>query len=120
MNDFAPHIAAALLFFRSGLVTVPLFGIAIQLQRPGRREIDRRANIAGIAALLAFAAFLVWMQLQPGTASDFQVSAARPAVWSGAILEWAILVTMIAWFFVVSACRRGPDRPRDVGGPRRA
>lgn len=110
MNNLQPHIASAILFFRSGLVTVLLSGVAIQLQRPGRREVDRRANIAGIVTVLAFAVFLVWMDLQPGSSSDFQVSAIRPAIWPGAILEWSILVTMIAWFFVVSACRRNPDR----------
>ena len=51
MNNLAPHIAAAMTFFRSGLVTVLLFGVAIQLQRADRRVIDRRANLAGIAAL---------------------------------------------------------------------
>jgi len=117
MNDFTPHIAAAVLFFRSGLVTVLLFGIAIQRQRPGRRVIDRRANVASGAAVLAFAVFLAWMGLQPVSASDFQIPAARPAVWTGAILEWTILVAMIAWFFVVSACRRGPNRLREPGGP---
>ena len=50
------------------------------------------------------------MGLQPGSPSDFQVSAIRPAVSTGAILEWSILVTMIAWFSVVSASRRNPDR----------
>jgi hypothetical protein len=112
MNNFAPHIAAAMLFFRAGLVTVLLFGIAIQLQRPARRVVDRRSNIAGIATLLAFVGFLVWIELQPGGSADFHSSAFanRPAVWASAILEWSILFTMIAWFFTVGACRRDPDR----------
>ncbi len=110
MNNLAPHIASAMLFFRSGLVTVLLFGIAIQLQRPDRRVVARRSNIAGIVTLLAFAGFLVWMELQPGGYSDFRPSAFRnrPAVWVSAILEWSILVTMITWFFTVGACRRYP------------
>ena len=61
MNDLRPHIAAALTFFRSGLAAMLLFGIAIQRQRPGRRIIDRRANIAGIAAILCYASFLIWI-----------------------------------------------------------
>lgn len=116
MNDLPPHIVAAMTFFRSGLLTVLLFGVAIQRQRPDpmvgplhrRRAVDPRANIAGIVAVLAFAAFLLWMQLEPGGASGFHEGAIvdRPAVWPGAILEWSILVAMMAWFFVVGACRR--------------
>jgi hypothetical membrane protein len=113
MNDLPPHIAAAMTFFRSGLLTVLLFGIAIQRQRPGRLAVDRRANVAGVVAVLAFAGFLLWMQLQPGSASGFSegVIVDRPAVWPSAILEWSILVAMVAWFFVVGACRRGPRTP---------
>ena len=43
MNNLPPHITAALTFFRSGLVTVLLFGIAIQRQRPDRPA-DRPAR----------------------------------------------------------------------------
>ena len=113
MNNLPPHIAAAMLFFRSGLVTVLLFGVAIQLQRADRRVIDRRSNIAGIAALAAFAVFIAWIELQPGGSAGFHPSvfAGRPAVWTSAILEWLVLVAVIAWFFVVGACRR------KAGGP---
>jgi hypothetical membrane protein len=113
MNNLAPHIASAMLFFRSGLVTVLLFGIAIQRQRPDRRAVDRRANVAGIAALLAFAGFIVWIELQPGGSAGFQPSAFgnRPAVWVSAILEWSVLATIIAWFFVVGACRLSLTAP---------
>jgi len=110
MSSFVPHYVAAMTFFRSGLATVLLVGIAIQRQRRDRRVIDRRANIAGIAAFLAFAAFLVVLQLQPGGAAAFDAAAlaARPAVWTSAVLEWLILAMMVAWFFVVAACRRTP------------
>ena len=80
MNNLAPHITSAMLFFRSGLVTVLLFGIAIQRQRPDRRAVDRKANIAGVAALLAFAGFIAWIELQPGGSAGFQTSVfAEPA-----------------------------------------
>ena len=108
MNDLPPHYTAAMTFFRSGLLTVLLFGIAIQRQLPDRRVVDRRANLAGVVAVFAYAAFLLWIQFRPGGASDFHsgVIASRPAVWPSAILEWSILVAMMAWFFVVGACRR--------------
>jgi len=108
MNHLPPHIAAAMTFFRTGLVTILLFGVAIQLQRADRRPVDRRSNIAGIAAVLAYAVFLFVLRLQPGGASGFHAGllAVRPAVWPLAILEWSILATMVAWFFVVAACRR--------------
>jgi hypothetical protein len=115
MNNLPPHIAAAMTFFRTGLVTVLLFGIAIQRQRADRRAVDRRANIAGIATVLAYASFLVVLQLQPGGASGFHagLDAARPFVWPTAILEWSILLAMIIWFFVVAACRSSP-KPRNT------
>jgi hypothetical membrane protein len=122
MNNLPPHYAAAMTFFRSGLVTILLFGIAIQRQHPDRRVVDRRANIAGIAAALAYASFLVRIQVLPGRASDFHADllAARPAIRPSAVLEWSILVAMIAWFFVVGACRRSPDRlNRQRGDPDR-
>lgn len=107
MNYLPPHITAAMTFFRAGLVTVLLFGIAIQRQRPGRRVVDRRANVAAVVAVLAFAAFLLELQLGLGGASGFHegLLVDRPAVWPSAILEWSILVAMMAWFFVVGACR---------------
>jgi hypothetical protein len=110
MNNLAPHITSAMLFFRSGLVTVLLFGIAIQRQRPDRRAVDRKANIAGVAALLAFAGFIAWVEIQPGGSAGFQPSvfAYRPAAWAAAILEWLVLASIIAWFFTVGACRRFP------------
>jgi len=111
MNHFPPHIAAAMTFFRSGLVTVLLFGIAIQRQRPEHRAIDRRANIAGVATVIAYAAFLLVLQLQTGGAESIDPGwlSARPAIRITAVLEWLILVAMIVWFFVVAACRRSAE-----------
>jgi hypothetical membrane protein len=111
MSNLVPHYAAAMVFFRSGLVTVLLVGIAIQRQRADGRVIDRRANIAGVAAILAYAAFLVVLQLKPGGATAFDATAlaARPAIWTNAVLEWLILVLMMVWFFVVAACRRSAE-----------
>jgi len=108
MNNLPPHYAAAMTYFRSGLLTVLLFGVAIQRQRTGHEEIDRRANIASLAAVLAYAVFLVWIEIQPGGASDFHAGliVARPTLWPSAILEWSILAAMVAWFVVVGACRR--------------
>jgi hypothetical membrane protein len=108
MNDLPPHYTAAMTFFRAGLATVLLFGVAIQRQRPDRRVVSRWANIAGLAAVATFAGFLLWIQFRPGGATDFHegVIAARPAIWPSAILEWSILVAMVAWFFVVGALRR--------------
>jgi hypothetical membrane protein len=111
INNLAPHVTAAMLFFRSGLVTVLLFGIGIQLQRPRRHVVDRRANVAGLAALLDF---MVWIELQPGGSADLHgsLSRGRPQVWASALLEWSILVTMVGWFLTVGVCRR---HPRAVG-----
>jgi hypothetical membrane protein len=125
MNNLAAHETAAMTFFRSGLATVLLCGVAIQRQQPGRRVIDRRANIAGAAAVIAYAAFLARMQVRPGSRGGFPpgLLPSHPAVRAGAVLEWSILVTMVVWFFVVAACRTGltppsrSPRPRSSHGP---
>jgi hypothetical membrane protein len=112
MDNLQPHIAAAMAFFRSGLATMLLFGIAIQRQPRSRRVIDRRANIAGIAAVLAYAVFLAWIWRSPEASSalDTSMLANRPRIWTTAILEWALMAASIAWFLVIGLCRRADRR----------
>jgi len=115
MNDLQPHIMAAMTFFRSGLLTMLLFGVAIHRQKRERTVVDRRANIAGGVALLAYAAFLAWIWERPGGSSGLDASFGtdRPAVWTAALLEWAVMAASVAWFLVVGLCRkRGPERSR--------
>jgi hypothetical membrane protein len=109
MNNLEPHILAALTYFRAGLVTVLLFGLAVQLQPRGRVLIDRRANLASLLAFFFYAAFLVYMQtgsggegsgLNPNWQTD------RPAVWPLAVLEWGIFFSTVAWFFALSRMKK--------------
>ena len=105
MNDLDPHVVAALTYFRSGLLTILLFGIAIQVQPPGRVVVDKRANLASLLAVLSFAAFLVTMQApaQGGSSGlDLSGQSARPAVLPLAILEWAVFFSTVLWFFVIA------------------
>jgi hypothetical membrane protein len=109
MNKLAPHIAAAMMFFRSGLVVMLLLGIAIQRQRPDRRVVDRRANIAGVVAVLAYAVFVAWIWRAPDAAGALDprmLLADRPRVWATAILEWVLMAASVAWFLVIGLCRR--------------
>ena len=77
------------------------------------RGLQAALNWLSIVTLAAFAVFIAWIELQPGGSAGFHPSvfAGRPAVWTSAILEWLVLVAVIAWFFVVGACRK------KTGGP---
>jgi hypothetical membrane protein len=114
MNRLAPHIVAALTYFRAGLVMVLGFGVAILRQRPGERVINRRVNLAGLAALAAYAGFLSYMAWLPeaaGASLDPSGLTSRPVVWPLAVLEWSILATTVAWFLAVGL----GYRPRPAG-----
>jgi hypothetical membrane protein len=103
MNALAAHIQAAMLYFRSGLLMMLLFGIAILRQPPGSERIDRRVNWAGLLSALAYAAFLAHMELAGAGALDPARAGARPAVSLLVVLEWAVFFSTVAWFFVVAA-----------------
>jgi hypothetical protein len=109
MNNLEPHVTAAMTYFRSGLVTVFFFGLAVQLQPRPAGLIDRRANLASLLAFLSYAAFLTYMQTGPSTEAnplnpDWQFS--RPDIWPLAVLEWAIFFSTLIWFFFLSSLRK--------------
>lgn len=52
-------------YFRAGLATVVLFGLAIGLQPKGRPALHRRASLASLAAAACYAAFIVYPSAVP-------------------------------------------------------
>jgi hypothetical membrane protein len=110
MNDLHPHLRAAFTFFDGGLVTVILFAVAILRDRD--RRLPRWLLAPAAASAASFAAFLAWPYLagapdlrllDPGSGVD------RPLVWGIAVLEWAVLVTVVG-FIACAAVALAPAR----------
>ena len=111
MNNITPHMKAAISYFRAGLVTVLLFGMAILSQPVGNQVISRSAVIASLVAVAAYASFLILMTLrkithQVGENLDPEKIPERPRVWVLAALEWVVFFTTILWFFSVAVLVR--------------
>jgi len=104
MERLTPHRRAAMTFFRSGLLTVLFFTIAIFVQPTGERNFPLGLNIIGIAALGSYSAFLLTVRTKtdkaenPNYILDPQQQPERPRVWRSAVLEWCIFFFTLFWF----------------------
>ncbi len=98
MNDLVPHLRMAFTFFWGGLAAVALFTSAVL--RDGGRHLPRWLAGPGVVAIVAFAAFLAWPFYDgpPDTRMLDPISGVpRPAVWMHTVLEWAVLVSVLAF-----------------------
>ena len=108
MDRLEPHRKAAMTFFRSGLVTVLFFTIAVFVQPSGLRVIPMAVNIFGILAIISYSAFLVIVSQktdkngQENYLLDPTEKKVRPRFWRTPFLEWMLFFTTIAWFLCVS------------------
>lgn len=107
MNTLTPHIRAAVSYFRSGLVMVLLFTLAILAQPDDRILIPKIADLFGVISVLAYASFLFLLGRQPvGTEAtetlDPNVVQERPRFWLTPAIEWAVLFSTILWFFSIA------------------
>ncbi|MHB8087387.1 MAG: DUF998 domain-containing protein [Anaerolineaceae bacterium] len=108
MDRLEPHRKAAMTFFRSGLVTVLFFTIAVFVQPPGERVIPLAVNIFGIIAIASYSAFLVIVSKktdkkgQENYLLDPAEKKIRPRFWRTPFLEWMLFFATIAWFLCVS------------------
>ncbi|MBA4376642.1 MAG: hypothetical protein C0401_10790 [Anaerolinea sp.] len=115
MDRLTPHRRAAMTFFRSGLVTVVFFTIAVFAQPAGHRTIPLVVNMFGIIAIISYAAFLAIVgrkmdtNNQPNYILDPSVMPERPKFWRTAFLEWMLFFSTIAWFLLVSLFVLGPQ-----------
>jgi hypothetical membrane protein len=104
MNKLKPHAFAAMTYFRTGLVMVFLFSLAIILQPDSKLVLSRWYALAGLPSLLSFAAFLVLAHIK--SREDEEALEAdeemREDVSSIAIAEWMIFITLVLWFVLVS------------------
>ena len=101
MNHLGAHIFVAMWFFRFGLLTTLLFGIAILAAPRSRARVGRSTAIFSLLAVAAYAGFLAIASV-PGAGGgdplDPSSYAHRPRVWLLAVIEWVVFFTTILWF----------------------
>lgn len=101
MNHLQPHSFVAMWFFRSGLATVLLFGVAILVQRKGNIRLPKIASIFSLLAAIAYGTFLVLATIRgAGNVSFTTLSSldAPPPFRLLAVVEWCVFFTTILWF----------------------
>lgn len=107
MNNLKPHVWAAMTYFRSGLVMVVLFGVAILFQPPQAQVISPWANLLSLLAVACYASFLF---LSGHKSSDDEVAVnldpsvvpERPRIWLLTVLEWSVFFSTMIWLFGVA------------------
>jgi hypothetical protein len=105
MNNLVPHRKAAMTFFRTGLLMILFFGLAILFQPQGRLVISPSANLLSVIAFCSYAAFLTLTAIKKpirqgnGNLDPHEVWEKRPRVSLLTIFEWAIFFSTILWIF---------------------
>jgi hypothetical membrane protein len=105
MNKIKPHGYAAMTYFRSGLLMMLFFNLAIALQQRSAQVIPKTYSLAGLPAILSFASFLFLIQRSTREKDDNPLSTEdekRPKIWPIAIVEWSIFITIVIWFVVIA------------------
>jgi hypothetical membrane protein len=106
MSNIDPHIKAAVAYFRSGLVMVALFGLAILFQPAGHRFVPQTANLLSLVTFIIYAIFLFMLkppktdEKEPdGAVLDPEMKPDRPRVWIFPMMEWAVFFATLLWLF---------------------
>lgn len=108
MNHLKGHGWVAMTYFRSGLVTVLLFSLAVFLQSGEFEIIPKESNVAGLISVGCYAAFLLIVdngKKNDRTETEMldpETQPQRPKVSKTTIMEWAVFFSTILWFFVLS------------------
>jgi hypothetical membrane protein len=104
MNKINPHVTAAITFFRGGLLMVLAFSVGITFQQHADLVLPRIYSLAGLPAILAFGSFL-WMMGKSDTEKEDPLQPMevdRPKIWIMPVVEWAIFLTIVAWFLLIA------------------
>ena len=109
MNKMTPHVRAAMTYFRSGLVMLLLYGLAILFRQGDEKMIPPGVILLGGLAFGCYAAFLIYPVRKPKSGEvrvseilDPQSVKERPRVWPVAVLEWAVFFSTVLWIFGVA------------------
>lgn len=99
MNNLEAHATVAMIFFQMGGVVIALFSLYIWFSK---QTIYPRWIVGiGILCVISFASFLS-IVLPGGTDALAAPGGERPDVWITTVWEWAILITLLIWMFVVA------------------
>lgn len=101
MNHLQPHTFVAMWFFRCGLATVLLFGIAVLAQNKKDVRIPKVASLFSLLAALTYGAFLFLATFRSaGNVSPATLSSLDnpPPFRLLAVVEWLVFFSTILWF----------------------
>jgi hypothetical membrane protein len=103
MNAGGPHVLSASIFFLLGWIFVAIASLAFVRGREPRHP--AWLALVGVVAALSTLAFLVSLRVDPTARSRMASSGPiidRPDVWVATILEWASLLSIMAWVLLTS------------------
>jgi len=108
MNHMKSHYWVAMSYFRSGLVTVLLFSMAVFVQSAEFEIIHKISNLAGLFSFTCYSAFLFTSDTgkkekdRSENILDPETVPQRPRFWKTTMLEWAVFFSTILWFLILS------------------
>jgi hypothetical protein len=99
MDSYAIHGLVSAIFFCTGWIVMAIFS-AWLLTRPGR-GFGRWLLVPAALGVLASLSFVVVYSTYSPLPPDVHIIE-RPTVWAVPMLEWAALLSLLAWFACVS------------------
>lgn len=110
MNQIYSHLSAALTFFNTGWIVTGAFSLYVLFAR--QKQFPRWLAFPGFMTAIAFVVFMRYSgNLMEGSQSvDEILGVARPQVWSTAIVEWVVVLTILIWVAAVCAVMIRLDR----------
>jgi hypothetical membrane protein len=108
MNHLKAHYWVAITYFRTGLVMVFLFTVAVFAQPAAGVIFPKASNLAGLLTFLCYAAFLLITRPpkeegeEPESNPDPQKETKRPKYSRETILEWAVFFSTTFWFLILA------------------
>lgn len=108
MNHLDVHRVVAAGFFNLGWIAVALASADIELRHD--RRFHRLLTHVGALAVAAFVAFLVVVRFDGQLGQAVTNDEIRPAVWLSTILEWAVVIGIMAWSFLAGVSWRRSTR----------
>jgi hypothetical membrane protein len=118
MNHSDAHVIAASLFFDCGCLAVLV--ASLSFARIPETRFPRRLLVLGALTTAAFLLFAVVLRVDDFTRQRMVSSGpiiGRPEIWLGPIIEWAVLVGIMAWTLLVSLSWRATLQPKPLPIP---